>query len=361
MRRAVELRRVGYAALALALSIAAALLVAETAGAQKPVITDTKPIEVVARPIHGFDRQEIDRQQFGRLKWRGGLVLSSLAEEFGGFSGVVLDDQGRRLFAVADTGAWLSAEVSYDGTRPARLQRAWMGPLRARDGTPLIRNRDRDAEAVALAEGSLTNGILLIAFEQFHRIGRFRITEAGPSAPLHYLELPPEVKLRSNRGFEAVSVLRGGPLKNSTIAFAERLKDDRGHHTGWIWLDGKPRKLFLTDIGGFDISDAAALDDGGLVVLERGFNWIEGFKMRLRLVRPDEISAGAVMQGDVLFEADMRYEIDNMEGVAVHRGPYGETVITVLSDDNFHPFQRTILLQFTLEKELSTERGEASD
>jgi hypothetical protein len=33
----------------------------------------------------------------------------------------------------------------------------------------------------------------------------------------------------------------------------------------------------------------------------------------------------------------------------------------VLSDDNFHPFQRTILLQFTLEKELSTERGEASD
>ena len=353
MRRASRLRRVGLGVLALALSISVAVLVAERAGAQKPVITDTKPIEIVAQPIHGFDRQAIDRQQFGRLRWRGGLALSSLAEEFGGFSGVVLDDDGRRLFAVSDTGAWLSAELDYEGTRPARVQRAWMGPLRARNGAPLTRNRDRDAEAVTLAEGSLTDGILLIAFEQLHRIGRFRSTEAGPSAPLHYLELPPEAgKMKSNRGIEAVSVLRGGPLKDSTIVFAERLKDERGHHTGWVWVDGKPQKLHLADIGGFDITDSAALDDGGLIVLERRFNWIEGLKMRLRLLRPEEIAVGAVMRGEVLFEADMGYEIDNMEAVAVHRGPHGETVVTLLSDDNFNsPFQRTVLLQFTLQKE----------
>jgi hypothetical protein len=38
-----------------------------------------------------------------------------------------------------------------------------------------------------------------------------------------------------------------------------------------------------------------------------------------------------------------------MEGVAVHRGERGETIITLISDDNFnHLLQRTILLQFSL-------------
>jgi hypothetical protein len=38
-----------------------------------------------------------------------------------------------------------------------------------------------------------------------------------------------------------------------------------------------------------------------------------------------------------------------MEGLAVHYGPKGETVVTLISDDNFNQFlQRTILLQFTL-------------
>lgn len=37
-----------------------------------------------------------------------------------------------------------------------------------------------------------------------------------------------------------------------------------------------------------------------------------------------------------------------MEGLGVHRSPQGETVLTLISDDNFSALQRTILLQFTL-------------
>ena len=45
----------------------------------------------------------------------------------------------------------------------------------------------------------------------------------------------------------------------------------------------------------------------------------------------------------------MTAEIDNMEGLAVHRSPRSDTVLTLISDDNFSSFlQRTILLQFTL-------------
>jgi hypothetical protein len=37
-----------------------------------------------------------------------------------------------------------------------------------------------------------------------------------------------------------------------------------------------------------------------------------------------------------------------MEGLSVHRSAGGETVLTLISDDNFSAVQRTLLLQFTL-------------
>jgi hypothetical protein len=44
----------------------------------------------------------------------------------------------------------------------------------------------------------------------------------------------------------------------------------------------------------------------------------------------------------------MGYQIDNMEGIGVHRDANGEIVLTLVSDDNFSPLQRTIILQFTM-------------
>jgi hypothetical protein len=38
-----------------------------------------------------------------------------------------------------------------------------------------------------------------------------------------------------------------------------------------------------------------------------------------------------------------------MEGIAVHRDARGETVVSLISDDNFNHFlQHTVFLQFTL-------------
>jgi hypothetical protein len=55
-----------------------------------------------------------------------------------------------------------------------------------------------------------------------------------------------------------------------------------------------------------------------------------------------------VVDGPVLFNADLGYEIDNLEGLSVNRSSGGETVLTLISDDNFSVVQRTLLLQFTL-------------
>ena len=57
---------------------------------------------------------------------------------------------------------------------------------------------------------------------------------------------------------------------------------------------------------------------------------------------------GAVVDGPSIFEADLANEVDNMEGIDAHVTAEGETVLTIVSDDNFSPIQRTLLLQFTL-------------
>jgi hypothetical protein len=57
------------------------------------------------------------------------------------------------------------------------------------------------------------------------------------------------------------------------------------------------------------------------------------------------------LEGEVLVNLAMQdANIDNMEGVAVRQGPKGETFIYMISDDNYSPLQRTVLLMFELKR-----------
>jgi hypothetical protein len=49
-----------------------------------------------------------------------------------------------------------------------------------------------------------------------------------------------------------------------------------------------------------------------------------------------------------MIEADLGYQIDNMEGIALHRNASGEAIITLVSDDDFSVIQRNLLLQFAV-------------
>lgn len=317
----------------------------------KPDTTALKvqTISVAAAPIAAFDRAEPDKKRFGKLEWRGGLVLTSNATNFGGWSGLAVASDNQSFVAVSDAGTWMEGKIIYKGNTPVGISAARSGPLKARDGSALSRRRDRDAEAVVLTGGNPGNGSLLIAFEQNDRIGRFTTSNEGITAPTAYVEMPPESKSMRADGFEAVTVLQGGPNKGAMIAFAERAKSAADQNYGWIWQDGLPKPIRLGHMGGYDITDVASLEDGRLIVLERRFRWTEGVKMRVRLVGASSIKPGATLDGEVLIEANLSQEIDNMEGLGVSRGTLGETVLTLISDDNFNKFlQRTVLLQFAL-------------
>jgi len=100
--------------------------------------------------------------------------------------------------------------------------------------------------------------------------------------------------------------------------------------------------------GNYDISDAAVLVPDDLLVLERKFSWSSGLAVRIRRIALAGVRAGVLVDGPALIEADLRQEIDNMEGLSIHRGAGGETILTLISDDNFSFLQRTLLLQFAL-------------
>lgn len=331
----------------------AAIVVAGAAAADpKPVTRDLKPdpVAATAAPIAGFDRLDRAKTRFGDLEWRGGLVLSAPLAAFGGWSGITVDDDGKTFVAVSDAGAWMTGTLVADQGVLSGVSDVRLGPLTALGGKSLNGGRARDAEAVALASGNLKNGSLLISFEQKNRIGRFKISKDGLSAPSEYLKMPPEFdKKRGTDGIEAVTMMRSGPLKGQIIAFAEAIRRKGGHRAGWVWQGKEPRSIALTDIGDYNVTDIAGLPDGDLLVLERRFRWTEGVKIRLRRLAAGEIKPGAVLAGTIVMEADLGQEVDNLEGLAVHKTASGETIVTMISDDNFNRLlQRTLLLQFAL-------------
>jgi hypothetical protein len=316
-------------------------------------VAEPGPIEVTARPLTGFGKAAGVGADGGRLEFAGGLVLNSPDRRFGGWSGLLLSDDGQRLLAVSDRAAWMTSDIQYTAGRPVALANPVMGEIPALGGLPLRRGRDRDAESLALLQGTVTRGTVLIGFERNHRIGRFPVTERGLGPPLGYIRMPPEARqMKSNKGLEAVAVLRGGPMRGAVLAFAEELHDAGGNHTGWIWtkgFNGTPQPIGVVDIGGYAITDAASMPDGSLLLLERRFRWLEGVKCRIRHIRAGDVKPGALLDGTVLLDASMTAEIDNMEGLALSRDAKGRIVLTLLSDNNFNSFlQRTLLLQFVL-------------
>lgn len=353
-------KRIAACSFCLAL-VSAGLVVAAD---KKPKLKQSGPksIDVTTRLISHFDKADPNKMRFGRLTWRGGLVLSSPSKHFGGYSGLLLDKSGHSLLAISDAGTWLRGTLTYDKGNLSGLTATKLGPLKALNGNRLSRSRDRDAEAISLVSGTVTSGTALIAFEQNDRVGVFPLQKKGVGRPKRYLKLPKEIRYnRRSNGVEALTIVRGGKRKGALIAFLEGQLTPQRYHRGWMFQRGRSRKIWLRDIGGFSITDLASLSDGSLLVLERRFRWSEGVKMRLRYLDAKSLRPGARLTGEVLLEADMKQQIDNMEGLGVHQNKNGETIITLISDDNFNAvFQRTIMLQFAFSQKLRPKAVRAS-
>ena len=341
-------RRLRYLAAALVATAASLIIVPALADKPLTVLDQPTTTTVTAIPID-FDLDNPERKEFGKLVFRGGLNLYAKSSYFGGYSAMALDPSGTTLLAISDAGTWLRANLDYDGRKLKGLSNVVLGPLLGAGGKPLIDDADRDSEGMTLIDGDTKQGTALVSFERKHRIARYPFTQQSFGPPNGAIPLPPGAKaMNANRGIEAMTVIRAGKLKGTLVAFSERLIDKNGNLQGWLIGGPTPGGIALQRLEGFDITDAAALPDGGIVVLERRFRYSEGIKMRIRRVAASEIKPGALIVGEVLLEATDSLNIDNMEAIAVHRRASGETIITLMSDDNFSALQRTLIMQFAM-------------
>ncbi len=301
--------------------------------------------EAIALPIQGFDLRDPLRRKFGELEFRGGIEITSNQQGFGGFSALRVSPDGTRFISVSDRGRWLRGKINYEGTRPTRISDLEMAPMLGADGRPLALQGWFDTES--LAEDG---GIYYVGIERVNQIVRFDYGRDGLLARGQPIAVPPEIKsLPYNKGLEALAfVPRDKPLGGTLIAISERGLDEKGNILGFLIGGPSPGKFAFTRSNDFDITDAVITFDEDLLILERSFSLLRGAGMRIRRIPLTQVKPGAVIEGSVVFEADRNYQIDNMEGLSIHRGPAGETVLTLISDDNFNPLQRTILLQFTL-------------
>jgi hypothetical protein len=332
-------RSVGALLLALVLTVAGG-----AAPAQRAPDPPTS-IEISAQRLSGFDHNDASRRQFGLLEFRGGLILTSSFKQFGGISAIRVQPDGANFIALSDKGWWLKGRIVYDGNRPSGIADAQMAPILGPDGLSLAGRGWYDTESIAQDGGTLYVGI-----ERVNRIVRLDYGKDGLLARAQPIDVPPGVRgLPNNKGLEAlVFVPRGLPLGGALIAISERGLNREGNLLAFI-IGGPRAGLFaLKRTADFDVSDAALLPSGDLLVLERKFSWTSGLFVRIRRIKLTDVQPGALVDGRVLFEADLGYAIDNLEGLSAHRGPNGETVLTMVSDDNFSALQRTLLLQFTL-------------
>lgn len=303
-------------------------------------------IELSIKPVQ-LDPDDPQRETVGRLTWRGGIEISSPDPRFGGLSGLLVSPDGTGLLAVSDTARWLTARLRYgpDG-RLAGLEAAEIAGLSDLDGTPL-RQEKRWGDAESLAR--LADGSILVSFEHTHRIWRYP-AGAAPLAgrPTAWPQPDGLDQAPRNGGLEALVALADGRL----LALTEE-QDRRGASAdgaGYLWQEGAWSPVGYRRSWSTKPTGATRLPDGDLLLLERGFSLFTGPTVRLVRISASEVHPDARLSGEELARWGLPLTVDNFEGVAARRGPGGETLIYLLSDDNFAAVQRTLLLMFALDE-----------
>jgi hypothetical protein len=300
---------------------------------------------VQATRIDALDTGAPERRRFGALAFRSGLDLQSPVDAFGGLSGLARSADGRELVAVTDSAHWFTARVLAENGHLAGLADTVLAPMLDASGRPLRRTRYYDTEGLAIAGGTA-----FVAVERNHAVLRFDWLKDGVQAQGRVIALPPDSRdLPRNQGLEAIGVAPArSPLAGALVAIAERSDEGESAPTRGYILTGPRRGAFqVARSDDFDVTDLAFLPSGEVLVLERRFSLLRGVAARLRRLAPDAIRPGAVADGPVIFETTVTHRIDNMEGLALHQEG-GETIVTMISDNNFSTLQRTLLLEFAL-------------
>ena len=274
-------------------------------------------------------------------KWQleqvGFLNIDRNEKDYGGFSGLVISNEGTEALVVTDKSFFFVLELRRDEndilTGYSVIRK---GRILSSKGEHL-NGRNTDSESIVIDE----NNNYYISFESNHRIMMHAEVEGkGVFVPKH----PMFRKLSVNKGIEALAI----DADNRLIAIPEKpplgisdIPIFRLQNNKWEII----KYVKITD--DFLVTDAEILPQGLLLILERKFSWTQGFKTRFRLISLDKFDNTEPI---TVFTSTAN-QFDNLEGVTLWRDKKGEMRILTVSDDNFHPLQQSEIREFFLKYE----------
>jgi hypothetical protein len=300
-------------------------------------------IDITATAITSFDNRDPTRTRFGDLEFRGGLELSSRHPAFGGISALHVEPDGNRFIAATDRGSWVRGRIVYRDGKPAAVADAEVAPILGVDGRPLAARGWFDVESLAERDG-----ILYVGIERAEQIVRFDYRRDGLRARGQPIDVPADFKTFTfNKSLECLAAPQGA-LAGRLIVVTEHSLDSAGNLRSFVLGADQVTRFGVRRSDDFDVSDCTVLSQDELLLLERRASPARGIAIRIRRIPIADIKEGAVVDGRSMFDADLAFQIDNMEGIGVHRNSAGETIVTLVSDDNFSIIQRNLLLQFSV-------------
>lgn len=257
-------------------------------------------------------------------------------ERFGGFSGLWISPDGGQLVAVTDKGFFAEADLTRNPT----------GALVAVDLTAFDRllqrkaynesHFKRDAEGLAIS----SDGRRYVSYEGHHRVMVSADFVTKPSLT-HKWDF--FWHLQGNSGLEALAIDAAGALYTVPERSGAWTRPFPVH----VLRDGRWTQPFaLPRSGRFLVVGADIGPDGRFYLLERDFRIPNRFSSRIR--RFDLTDAGVANETTLLETAFG--DFDNFEGISVWTRGDGETMVTLISDDNFSFLQSTVLADFRLQE-----------
>ncbi|HET9640508.1 MAG TPA: esterase-like activity of phytase family protein [Allosphingosinicella sp.] len=271
-------------------------------------------------------------KRLGRLTYLGGWALTSNDARLGGIS--ALHVEAGEALALSDAG-WRIRFPVPAGRSPARAEVAMVEEGPGPPGDKIY----RDVESLVV-EGDQA----WLGYEQSNEVWRYgrrgfeRRSSAAPPAMREWSD---------NAGPEAMVRLVDGRF----LVFAE----GNGGDSEAVLFAGDPAvrgtpalRLRYRPPAGYRVTDAAALPDGRLILLNRRVALFEGFTARLTVAALPRLADRALITGREVAAFDGAVTRDNFEALSVTRES-GRTILWIASDDNYNPFQRTLLMKFALE------------
>ena len=309
-----------------------ALLVAlALAGCAEPPTTPIAPrsangaISVVAAPVP-LNPTDPSQDHIGRFQYAGGLMLASAdTSQLHGLSDLRVARDGR-LVSESDEGHLLAGRIVLDSKgRLVGLADTKLTALLGPDGKPLPNKQESDAEGLAI----MGNGDLLISFERHHRILRYP-AHGGPPT-----EVPsPRTTFPDNGGMEG---LVQSPADGPDAYLVG------GEDSGQTWTCHLTKACQLgprlSKPDEYGLVALATLPKGRLAYMIRAWDPLRGSRISLIILDAGRIEIDRM-------ELSKPLTVDNLEGLAAVPGRDGQIRFYLISDDNFQPSQRTLLLAF---------------